>query len=212
YAVFRRALKLVAENVEEYSRPFKDVVNVTEEIGKALSSIARKERVKVWGSGPLLVPFYVVEVGIAYTQGTLFKKGRDFKARLLVSAAYPAVRGVSDIFGIERGARVHLDRESYYAQVVDKMTAVDRIVSEATSTTPVGRVVLPLISYIVAEKLADQYMNAARSRSGGRIKQTSTAAVELLYVAGNLEGGGVGLPDPVVVSVASLEKLGEIAV
>ncbi|MDW8082657.1 MAG: hypothetical protein RMI56_02545 [Sulfolobales archaeon] len=212
YAVFKRVLKLVAENAEEHSRPFKDVVAVTEEIGRALSSRVRKERVRVWGSGSLLVPFYVVEVGVAYTQGLLFKKGRDFKTRLLVSAAHPVVRGVSDIFGIERGARVYLDRESYYAQVVDKMIAVDRIVSEAVPAASAGRVILPLVSYIVAEKLADQYMNIARDRSGGRIKQTSTAAVELLYVAGSVESGNMRLPDPIVASVVKLENLDEITV
>lgn len=206
YVVLKRAVGLAVENARRYSRPIKDVLKVAEECRKTFLSRLRKGTIKVAGLGDLLVPFYLVETSITYTQGIVFRKGRDLRAKLLVSGSPPAVSGISDVFGIYQGRQIPLEQEQDYVKVVDN------IVEVARETYPSVRLVLPLISPITAEKIADEYIDRARGRYGDRIKLSSTVARDLIYVAGRTEGTIVRLPHPLVTKVEKPDALKEVTI
>lgn len=206
YVTFKRVVGLAVENARRYSRPTKDVLRVVEEGRRALLSRLRRETIRAVGSGDVLVPFYLVEVGMTYTQGLVLRKGRDLRAKLLVAASPPALSGVSDVFGLYQRRQVPLEGSLEHAR------AVESLVEGAVETYPTARLVLPLISPIAAERVADEYINAARRSYGDRIKLSSTVARELIYVAATTEGSTLRLPHPIVAVVERPDALKEVTV
>lgn len=187
----KKSLLHITRSIKDHNRPLRDAVEVISQCKKTILSRFRRVRVKVLGDGNVYVPFYVVGVNITYTSGLLFKKGRESRIDLLISATFPTLPVISDVFGLYTDRLVNIEKEP------DKLGLISSLL-ENTKEDHLGKyTVLPLISHVIAENLADRYLGYVGNRYRGKIKLTTTQAKEDIVYVGcilNKEGFKPSIP------------------
>jgi len=183
--IIKKILTYITRSVKDHNRPLKDAVEVITHCKKTILSRFRRARVKVLGEGDTYLPFYVVGVSITYTSGLLFKKGHGSRIDLLISAAFPTLPAISDVFGLYTGRLVNLEKET------DKLESISSLLENTREDYLGKNTVLPLISHVIAESMIDKYLEYIGARYHGKIKLSTTQAKEdIIYVGCMLDKGG----------------------
>lgn len=204
--LLKKTLAYVANNAERYNRPLKDVSSMAELWKKTVLSRFGREKVKVLGNGDVFIPFYAVSTNITYTSGLIFKKGQETKIDMLVSAIPPVFHGLTDVFGAYSGRIVNLDKEQV------KLANVNEMLKNTREDYLKKSAALPLISGVIAEIIADKYLEAVKTKYGSKLKLTTTQARELVYVGLNLKELRAETPLSMVLFSSNLSNLKEILV
>ena len=170
---------------DTYKRPLSDLVEVIENLrGIVLAKNGSSQVYVAPGSGNFYLPFYVVESRFSFVKGMLLKKGEESRLTVLVSAIAPyTANPVTDVFGVHSGRPVKLER----IEEAPLYPVLKNIVSsiKASGLPADARVIPPLISSVLAEKIFDGYMNMVSNKYGGKIKFASSQATGVIYIPFN---------------------------
>ena len=170
---------------DTYKRPLSDLLEVAENLRRIVFAKSGSSQVYVApGSGSFYLPFYVVESRFSFVKGILLKKGEESRSAVLVSAIAPYVANpVPDIFGVYLGKLVKpekIEETPLYLVLKNIISSV-----KASSLPANARVIPPLISSVLAEKIFDSYMNIVSNKYGGRITFVSSQATGVTYIPFN---------------------------
>ncbi|MEM4844560.1 MAG: hypothetical protein QXU08_09145 [Ignisphaera sp.] len=191
FPAINKTLTYTTRSIKDHNRPLKDAVEVINQCKRTILARFRREKVKILGDGNVYLPFYVVGTNITYTSGLLFKKGHGTRIDLLISAAFPTLPVISDVFGLYTGRLVNLEKEA------DKLRSISNLLENARNDYLGKNTILPLISHAIAESTIDKYLEYIGARYRGKIKLSTTQArEEIIYVGCILDNGDLKLSIP----------------
>jgi len=170
---------------ENYKRPVQDIVETSLNLKKLASARAGSPEVNVApGKGGFYIPFFTVECRFSFVKGLLLKKGSESRLTLLVAGLPPYIENpVLDVLGIYSGKTVQPDK---IAEAHGYLLAREIAGSAKPSSIPGdAKAFPPLISSVLAEKLADGYIEAANNKYRGKITFASSQATGIVYIPFN---------------------------
>ena len=170
---------------DTYKRPLSDLVEVIENLRRIMFAKNSLSQVYVaQGSGSIYLPFYVIESRFSFVKGMILRKGEGSRLTILVSAIAPYVANpVPDVFGVYSGKLVkpeNIEEAPLYSVLKSIISSI-----RSSSVPADARVIPPLISSVLAEKIFDNYMIAVNNKQGGRITFVSSQATSVVYIPFN---------------------------
>lgn len=203
----KKTLAYITNNVKEHIRPLKDTIDTISQCKKTILSRFRRERVKILGDGDVYIPFYIVSTSITYTSGLLFKKGQGTKIDILISASFPVLPILSDVFGLYTGKLLNLEKEN------EKLGIISELLRNAREDYLRKNAVLPLLSHVMAENMIDKYLGYIGTKYHGKIKLSTTHTRELIFIGCQVDRG-IFKPSIPLTPLSNIEydKLKEIMV
>ncbi len=175
-------MKVYAWLRENYGRPIQDLIEISYNFKKFVYGKTGSPEISiVESSGSIYIPFHIIDCRFSYTKGFIFKKGSESRITLLVSSIIPYVENpVIDVLGLESGVPVKPEKISEYPII----NLVNNVVSSAKNSSFPGdsRGFPPFITNVLAEKIADKYIEKANAKYRDKITFASTKSTGIIYI------------------------------